>query len=96
MLGSIDIKAGTTVSIAGVLETQLGGVLVKLGDLTTLFQERDAKTTILDVAPTHEMLNTNTLIAGITTIIPSLKVVGIIDAEMMTSKGTLFGTRPFS
>ena len=96
LLGSIDIKAGTTVSIAGVLETQLGGVLVKLGDLTTLFQERDAKTTILDVAPTHEMLNTNTLIAGITTIIPSLKVVGIIDAEMMTSKGTLFGTRPFS
>ena len=34
-LGSIDIKAGTTLSMAGVAVTQLGGLAIAVGDITT-------------------------------------------------------------
>jgi hypothetical protein len=89
-LGSIDIKAATTVSMAGVLETQLGGILVKLGDLTTLFQERDAKTSILDVTKGTMQIIAVTSIAGITSIAPTLNVTGLVSAGTMSSPKTIF------
>ena len=71
-LGSIDIKAGTTASMAGVAVTQLGGLAINLGDATTLTHLNTALTSIISTAPAVSMIGTT--VANITS--PAVTISG--------------------
>ena len=71
-LGSIDIKAGTTASMAGVAVTQLGGLAINLGDATTLTHLNTALTSIISTAPAVSMIGTT--VANITS--PAVTIAG--------------------
>ena len=97
-LGSIDIKAATTASMAGVDVTNLGGKAIILGDLTTVTQTHlSSGVRAYLAAGTYNIIAANIALAGLTTITPSLSVAKTISAGIsMKSPGTLFGTRPYS
>ena len=87
-LGSIDIKAGTTASMAGVAVTQLGGLAIKLGDLTTLTHVNTALTSIINTTPAYTTISGVINLTGKTFSVPTLTATKIFTGSIIGGTGT--------
>ena len=87
-LGSIDIKAGTTASMAGVAVTQLGGLAINLGDATTLTHLNTSLTSIINITPTYTTKSGIINLLGVTASIPTLTATKIFTGSIIGGTGT--------
>ena len=86
--GSIDIKAGTTASMAGVAVTQLGGLAINLGDATTLTHLNTSLTSIINITPTYTTKSGIINLLGVTASIPTLTATKIFTGSIIGGTGT--------
>ena len=87
-LGSIDIKAGTTLSMAGVAVTQLGGLAINLGDVTTLTHVNTALTSMISTTPTYTIVSPLIQLQGSTVSTPALTAAKIFTGSIIGGTGT--------
>ena len=87
-LGSIDIKSGTTASMAGVAVTQLGGLAINLGDATTLTHLNTALTSIINTTPAYTTISGVINLTGKTFSVPTLTAATIKTGSIIGGTGT--------